>query len=197
MNKGGKRDKRILEDIIKGGQAAEAALRRVYLEHRTAIDRLIRKNRGTAEEAKDVMQEAVLAFYENVKQGRFKGDSTISTYLFSIARYIWLNQLKRKQIEVKKLEASAPSDFEPALPKRITESENKRQMLALFSQLGQDCQQVLLESIYEGYDMKTIAQNMGFDNEQVARNKKYLCLKKLKAWLKAKPELLHLLNPKA
>jgi RNA polymerase sigma factor (sigma-70 family) len=186
-------DHDLLEALARGGKAADQALRGLYLDMRAAIASLVRDNSGSEEDAKDVMQAAVIAFYENVKNGRFKGESAVSTYLYAIARFIWLNKLKRKGLEISKLERSGAADYEPELPRRIAEGESKQQLLALFGRLGADCQRVLMDSMYHDLDMKEIASAMGYDNEQVARNKKYLCLKKLKEMLKAEPGLLNYL----
>lgn len=170
------------------------ALRRVYRDNRRPVVAYVKQNSGSESEAKDVLQDAVIAFYENVIGGKFRGESAISSYLFSIARFIWLNQLKRKQRHLEKLEVLAINEAEPSLPLRLIEKESEEHLVALFGQLGTDCQQVLMASIYEGMDMKQIAVLMGFENDQVARNKKYRCLKKLKLILKDNPGILSMLN---
>ena len=173
-------DREILASIHQGGQARERVLRQLYMDNRSKIGHLVRANSGTEEEAKDVIQEAIIAFYENVKKGLFKGESNTSTYLYSIARFIWLNKLKRKNLETHKLETTHRTIHEPALPRRIIDRESRQQLLNFFSRLGKDCQQVLMDTIYYNRNMKEIAKNMGYENEQIARNKKYLCLKKTK-----------------
>ncbi len=188
-------EQEILEVLAHGGPAAEAALRRVYFDNRTGIGAFIRRNRGTEEEAKDVVQEAVIAFYENVKKGKFRGESAISTYLFSIARFIWLNQLKRKQLETKSLVAIAPGNYGPELPRHLAEGEAQQQMLELFGRLGDDCRRVLMDAVYHDFSMKEIATTMGYENEQVARNKKYGCMKKLKELLVSNPAIFQQLKP--
>ena len=194
MNKPPGQEQVILTAIKRGGQDSDRALRQIYLDNRTNIDLLVRSNRGTAAEAKDVMQEAVIAFYENVIKENFKGESAISTYLYSIARFIWLNRLKRKNLEINKLAEAIQNAPEPELPRYMTSHEEKLQMLELFRRLGNDCQRVLMDSIYHNLDMKDIAQNMGYNNEQVARNKKHLCLKKLKAFIQENPAIIQFLK---
>ncbi len=69
----------------------------------------------------------------------------------------------------------------------VYESETTRQVLALFDRLGKNCKMVLVMFYYEDKNMKEIALAMNYDNEQVARNTKYKCAKKLTDLLDSNP----------
>ena len=52
-------------------------------------------------EATDVFQDAVIALYENIRDGKITVfESSIKTYLFSIAKYKLLNNIQKKFIMV-------------------------------------------------------------------------------------------------
>ncbi|MEL6275731.1 MAG: sigma-70 family RNA polymerase sigma factor, partial [Bacteroidota bacterium] len=169
--------------------------REIYIANRSIIGQLVLNNQGNEEVAKDVMQESMLAFYESVRDGKFRHQSSISTYLFSIARFNWLNRLKKAKKESQKLlQEHQEQKMEWELP-HFPEQGSQEVLADLFNHLGADCQRVLLASIYEGIDMKKIAIRMNYENEQVARNKKYRCLKQLKALIKEHPSLLQQIIP--
>ena len=187
-------DQTILNALLKGGLAEDTALRQVYLQNRTPIFDFVKKNSGTTEEAKDVFQEAVMAFYENVKNGRFKGESTMPSYIYSIARFIWLNKLKRKNVGQRILETQQPNEATQNFLPHFLEKEQEKQVLGVFEKLGSDCKKVLLLNIYQQLNMQEIAVEMNYENEQIARNKKYKCLKKLKEMIAEKPAVLGFLT---
>ncbi|MEO1260469.1 MAG: sigma-70 family RNA polymerase sigma factor [Bacteroidota bacterium] len=186
-------DKEIVAALLQGGPTEDAALRQVYVQHRMLILDFVKKNNGSAEEAKDVFQESVTAFYENVKQGRFKGDSAVSSYLYSIARFNWLNRLKRKGVGKKILETHKAAEVTESFLPRFLEKEKERQVLGVFEKLGGDCKKVLVLHIYQFLSMQEIAATMNYDSDQVARNKKYKCLKKLKELIAQHPEMIEFL----
>ena len=184
-----------MDGIRKGGVAENAALKEVYLANRSLILTFINKNNGSEAEAKDVFQESIIAFFENVKAGKFKGDSSISSYLYSIARFNWLNRLKRKKVEKRIIDTQEPDDKVDSHVAVLIEKEKEQQVLQVFNQVGKTCEKVLLYSIYYNYSMKDIMANTNLSNEQVVRNRKYLCLKKLKELIKKEPTMLAFLNP--
>jgi RNA polymerase sigma factor (sigma-70 family) len=155
----------------------------------------ILKNSGTVDEAKDVYQETIIAFYENVRDKKFKGESAISTYLYAIAKFKWLNQLKKKGIMVAHHEKLKPEDsFYKSPLANIIDKEQKELVVEVLAQLGNSCKNLLIESIYHNKSMKKIVEEGNFSSEQIARNKKYKCLKRLKELLIEKPQLVKILR---
>jgi RNA polymerase sigma factor (sigma-70 family) len=55
-------------------------------------------NYGASEQdAEDVFQETVIAFIDIVQKGKFRMESSIKTFLVSVARNIWRNEVKRSK----------------------------------------------------------------------------------------------------
>ena len=182
-------DQAIVAGILEGGRAEERALQDLYVANRAGILAFIKKNQGEEAEAKDVLQDAIVACYDNIKTGKFKGQSTIRSYLYSIARFIWLNRLKRKQREIQLLEQESIVDIQEDHLSVLLEGEKEQQVRELFAKLGSQCSDLLIDAIYYNYSMKEIAERMTYENEQVVRNKKYKCLKRLKELLEQQPQL--------
>lgn len=187
-------DIEIIEGIKTGGIQEERFLKFLYQKNKTAVIDLILKNKGSLEEAKDVYQDAIVALYENIKASKYRGESAIGSYLYSIARFIWLNRLKRKSIEQKVLDIQRPTEVQMSHLNKILEKEQEQKIIAIFQSLGEQCKEVLVYSIYYEYSMKEIFEKMDYKNEQVVRNKKSKCMKQLKKMIELQPEILKLLK---
>ncbi len=146
-------------------------------------------------EAIDVFQEAIISFYENVRDNKFSGDSAISTYLFSIARFKWLNQLKKdKTRKAHHSKIVSEEILEQDVSEIIINKEKQGQVLDVFNLLGEACKKLLIQSIYYGTSMKEIAEKEDYSSEQIVRNKKYKCLKKLKSIVIERPDIIKMLK---
>ena len=76
----------------------------------------------------------------------------------------------------------------------LMEEERQDQIREIIGLLGFDCKYILIESIYHNRPMKEIALEGNFSNEQIVRNKKYKCLKKLRELMVARPGLLKIIK---
>jgi len=187
-------DREIINAIRRGGLQEERYLKFLYQKNKTAVMDLIVKNNGSQAEAKDVFQDAVVALYENIKSSKFRGESALGSYLYSIARFMWLNRLKRKSIEQKFLDTQAPEKIADSHLNAMLDAEKKQKIIAIFQSLGEQCKEILVYSIYYEYSMKEIFEKMDYKNEQVVRNKKSKCMKQLKEMIKVRPEILSILK---
>ncbi|MEM7085510.1 MAG: sigma-70 family RNA polymerase sigma factor [Bacteroidota bacterium] len=180
---------------MKGSkEQRDKALGTIYRSNKEKICAFVLSNSGNEEEAKDVFQEAVIAFYENVRDGKFKGESAISTYLYSITRFKWLNQIKKNTVRKGHQESVAQDQFTESPLATLIEGERKAGVLEVLGLLGTSCKELLLENIYHGASMKEIAKSGLYSSEQIVRNKKYKCLQKLKKLIGAKPALIKVLK---
>jgi len=194
MIKAAPTDRELLELMRESKAERDKALGAIYRSNKEKICSYILGNNGSIDEAKDVFQEAMIAFYENVRDGKFKGESTISTYLYSIAKFKWLNQIKKNQVRTAHYDKYEREEFSKGPLAKIIEGEKKKGVLELLAQLGETCKQLLIENLYHNASMKEIAESGNFSSEQVVRNKKYKCLQKLKELIIAKPALIQVLK---
>ncbi|MCG2417657.1 sigma-70 family RNA polymerase sigma factor [Aequorivita sp. F47161] len=186
-----------LVSLLKGTtNERNRALKFVYGSNRARLVAMVVANNGSEDEAEDIFQETIIAFYENVIRGVFKGDSAIGTYLYSIARFKWLNQIKKDK--VRKSHNIADNQKariqENALTKYIR-NERQEKIQEVLALLGESCKNLLIATIYHNQTMREIVANFNYSNEQVARNKKYKCLNTLRKLLETRPALLKILNP--
>ena len=175
---------------MRGSKAdRDRALGAIYRTNREKVCSFILGNSGSTDEALDVFQETVIAFYENVRDGKFKGESGIGTYLYSIAKYKWLNQIKKNNIRTGHHEKAPMETVTESVMNSIMQGEQKQRVLDLLSALGATCKELLVENLYHNASMKEIAASGNYSSEQIVRNKKYKCLQKLKSLINEKPTL--------
>ncbi|HUB62689.1 MAG TPA: sigma factor [Puia sp.] len=49
---------------------------------------------GGLQDREDIFQETVITFIDLARKNKFRGDSSIKTFLVSVAQNVWLNELK-------------------------------------------------------------------------------------------------------
>ncbi len=147
----------------------------------TSIERFIRFKGGTKEDAKDIFQEALIVFYEKAIAADFKLTSTISTYLYSVCRFLWKNELqKRNKTSNTEIAIDFPDEFPDEMQFYIEKEEKFKQLEHALSQMGKKCLQILTLFYYEKTSMKIIAQQLGLTSEKAAKTQKYKCLEQVK-----------------
>ncbi len=104
-------------NALKGGD--DSALKYLYERNLRMVRKYILENSGTEPDVAEILQDALIVFWEKVRSGEFKLQSKISTYIFSVARNKWLQELGRKKrfstIDEKHINLSDDTDQEERL----------------------------------------------------------------------------------
>lgn len=176
---------------LRGGNDMDKAVRFLYRQYFDVLSIYTRQNNGTQQDAEDVFQEVVVTFIELVNQNKFRGESSIKTFLYSLNRHTWLNELKkRNRMQQRNLKfETAKGQTEADISGYIAGREARNQMMKVIEQLGDACKQVLTAFYYQDMSIREMLAVLPYENEQVVRNKKYKCLKKLEEMLHADPTL--------
>lgn len=172
-------------------------LTRIYEEFFDVVTAVIRINGGQAEDAADVFQEAVLVLVDMVKTNRFRGDSSIRSFLIGIARNIWLQEMRsrgRRSNREKNFHQSVPTVEVPEADQRIYNKENQNLINTLVGSLGETCRKILAGFYYDDLSMREMLSQFDYENEQVLRNRKSKCMKKLKELINSNNQLSNTLN---
>jgi len=162
-------------------------LHELYKLHFPMIRRLVMANSGSEHEAKDIYQDAIIAFYERCQQPDFQLSCKISTYLYAVSRRLWLKRLNEKKWTPMSIhEADVFPDIDTEMV-RVDENEaNMGRMQLALSQLGEPCNSVLLDFYFNKFTMEEITGKFGYTNTDTAKNQKYKCLQRLKKLFFAK-----------
>jgi RNA polymerase sigma factor (sigma-70 family) len=153
----------------------------IYRENYNMVQSLIINNNGSADDARDVFQEAMIVLYEKSKSGSFELNCQLKTYIYSVCRRLWLKRLQ--QVQKYSLESDTIAEVVPVEDEiEIQEQRNvefQTMEKALLS-LGEPCKSLLEAYYLQKKNMTDIAGNFGYTNAENAKNQKYKCLMRLK-----------------
>lgn len=180
-----------LEDLKKG---SEPTLRKVYEENRDKFLNYARRFNLTEDENIDVYQDAFIIFHENVMSGKVERfTSSISTYLFSIGKYLIFDQMKKNNRTVGSAYDLTRVGDEEQLVETLEIDETglspEQQLLQkYFPSLGKQCQELLKLFYYRGYTILEIMNAKNYNSENVVKAAKSRCMKTLKERMLQTPQ---------
>lgn len=172
-------DRKLVQSVAEGN---EFILKRLYKEHYPMIRRMVLKNSGDEDDARDVFQEAFMVFYENIRLPDFELKASISTYLFSISRNLWLKKLRAisRNGTVRVESAEELMDVEEELAESAERDLWVESLESAMEKLGEPCKTIMVDFFYHKLSMEEIAAKMGYTNAANAKNQKYKCFNRLK-----------------
>jgi RNA polymerase sigma factor (sigma-70 family) len=168
--------------LIRNGEME--ALVQLYERNHKPIVAFVTRNNGRSDDAEDMLQEALVILWERIRQGQYRLEAGINTFIYATVRNLWLRQLARKKKEppldsdVHEVEDPAHSSLEA-----LIEDESANIVRKALDQIGQPCRSILEAFYWEELTMEDIARRFGFANAQTAKSKKYQCKKVLKELL--------------
>ena len=170
-----------LVKAIQEREMLESAILQLYKDHAEITRSFIKGKGGTEEDADDIFQETVVSFIDSVQKSKFRQDSGIRTFLISIAKNLWYNEIRRRQRagNRERLFEEDRVQVDSGISEIIQDRELKKQLNQLLQELGDSCKKILELFYYENLSMKEIVSHLHYENEQVVRNKKYKCLQQL------------------
>ena len=71
----------------------DVALSALYKKYFNVVLKYVLNNSGTEEEAQDIYQETVIVLYNNARKPDFTLNCAMQTYIYSVAKRLWLKQL--------------------------------------------------------------------------------------------------------
>jgi len=169
--------------LLIQGIAAEdkGSVEQLYRQHYNMVQTMVIANTGSKDDAADLFQETVIVLYEKVKTGNFELQCLLKTFLYSVARRLWLKKLQQQQKYI-----SQPEGLEDVvLVEDEIESHLKVQndfaiMETAMSKIGEPCKSLLQAYYLQKKHMNTIATEFGYTNADNAKTQKYKCLVRLK-----------------
>ena len=178
-----------LIEAIREKDLLEHAILQLYQDHSEITRSFIMGKGGTEQDADDIFQETIVSFIDSVQKGKFRQESGIRTFLISISKNIWYNEIRKRQRadNREKIFEMDRDQEEGPVTEIINDREMKQQLNKMLQELGESCRKILELFYYENLSMKEIVSQMHYENEQVVRNKKYKCLQQLTEKMKQNP----------
>ncbi len=171
-------DKAIIHAIKNNDDRLDNCFTYLYKNVLPRAINYFKKKGANEEEIRDLFQEAVIVFHDAVKEGRFEQKASISTFLFRVINNMWINTQKKERKNVR-LNDDVHPVFEDITEQEQMTNDNKELVKRFMGMLKTDCINILTFFYYKKMPMHEIAKEMGYKNEQIARNKKSRCLKAL------------------
>jgi RNA polymerase sigma factor (sigma-70 family) len=168
----------LLQGLAKNDRKAVES---IYKDNYNMVQALVIKNNGTSEDAKDIFQEAMIVLYEKAKSDSFNLNCSLSTYIYSVSRRLWLKKLMQQNrfLIVEESENELVKvDYDIEDHERINTEFNM--MERSINSLGEPCKSLLDAFYIQKRSMQEISASFGYTNADNAKTQKYKCLMRLK-----------------
>ena len=138
-------------------------------------------------DAEEIYDDAILALYQNVKEGKLKElTCSLQTYINRIGEHKAIDVIRKQCLETEELPEYETLDYcehteEYWLAEGDTmEEERKNTIYHLIEKLVEPCKKILFSFYYDHCSMEVIAKSMGMANSDVAKTQKSRCMGKVK-----------------
>lgn len=180
-------DDEIAAGIKAGGLSREKALYHIFTQQgwKGLVVTFIRQNGGNEQDGEDMAQNALIILDRNVRQNKFKGESSLKTYFLSIARFQWYKELRsrRPTAEVQ------PEHYEE-LAGNVEDSyiskEKKQYFAKALEKIGLRCKKILMLQQLE-HTLEEIARQVELSSAAMAKKEAYRCRMRFRKFLDENP----------
>lgn len=162
----------------------EPVMKEIYIANYSKVKTYVLQNNGSESDAKDVYQEAFIAVWRNVRSDKFtpQNDTSLSGYLYQIARNKWLDTLRsahhKKTISESNLRLVSKRQEQESIEAMEAENENIEKIMIAFGRLGEHCKTILQQFYFNHKSYRDIAEETDMKEASV-RNQKYRCMQEL------------------
>lgn len=160
-------------ELIKQLRAGHnsAALQELYKSW-PAVRHFIKTHGGNDDDARDTFQDSLLILYRNVQKKEFTLTAQVSTYLFSICKYLWKDELKKKN----RMVSFEVPDMAEEIQDYRQEEKQIKWLDGILLSIGEKCAAILTMFYYHGKSMEKIGDELGYKNTDTVKTQKYKCL---------------------
>ncbi|MFT6746751.1 MAG: RNA polymerase sigma factor (sigma-70 family) [Glaciecola sp.] len=169
------KDKVIIQNLRSGQR--NKALQYLYREL-PKIEANICRSGGTKQEAEEIFTDALILLIEKVSDPKFELTSKLSTYLYGITRFLWMNELKKTKRKYELEWTDTLILIDEDLDYDSHKEEQLKQLETVISQVSQRCQEIFELFYFKKESMQTIADLLGFTSVNSAKTQKYKCIEK-------------------
>lgn len=188
-------DEKFIEMMKAGGVSRDQSIEFIYrnVDLRQKIFSYLKRLGANNDDLQDIYHDGFIVLDKNIRNEKFRGESTIEGYFFSICKFLCLNHLRKNNrlSYVDDVELSAQLEmntFEPYIEEQIVFEEDKSLIETTLSQIGESCKKVL--TLWKlSYSMNEIANLTGLSSPEMAKKKRYQCHQKLMVLINSNPQL--------
>ena len=157
-------------------QNNSSVIQSIYKKFVPKVKNYIRTNSGSDDEAQDIIQEVLIALYNQAKIKGLELTCPFDAYFFLLCKRRWLNELKKssnKEVTLMDENVSIDESVQEMTFQTEAFDENQSLFDEMFQKLGEKCQEVLKLS-FVTKTMEEVAEKLNVTYGYV-RKKKSLC----------------------
>lgn len=151
----------------------------LYKSYFPYVASYVKQNLGNNEDAEDIFQEAIIVLLQKVRQPDFILTSSLKTFLYAVAKNLWLKRLRDNKIKIEDTELTltnyATETFELE-PEKSIEEKVENWLL----KITRNCQNILKALFFYEVPMDHLMAKMGWKNKHTASNQKHKCIQQIK-----------------
>lgn len=183
-------DHRYVEALVNNDSDV---IEEIYKKFSAKVVSYIRKNNGSIQESRDVIQESLLTIYRQAREKKLILTCPFDAYFFLLCKRRWLNKLKEKKgVTIDEDILSIHDDSMDSVTETEVYEKKNRLIQSKFEELGDKCKE-LLKLSFQIPSLEEVAEKMGVSYGYV-RKKKSLCMGQLTELVRQSPEFKALKN---
>jgi RNA polymerase sigma factor (sigma-70 family) len=156
-----------------------------YKTHFRVVATLVLQNHGNTDDARELFQDTMIVLFKKVRDNQdFVLSAQWSTFIYAIARNLWLKKLsEKKQNHIVLIENIAileqiPDEID--LESQELQYEEKHNLVKnTLATLKKECRDIIEAAFYKKLSGIEIAQLLGY-TEDFVKVKKFRCMKELR-----------------
>jgi RNA polymerase sigma factor (sigma-70 family) len=153
----------------------------LYRLYYPSIASYITQNLGNNEDAEDIFQETIIILVQKVRQPDFVLTSSLKTYLYAVAKNLWLKRLRDNKIRFEDVELCLTAhNIKTEIIEFETEMSNEEKVGNWLQKITRNCQEILKALFFYKVPMDTLMVKMGWKNKHTASNQKHKCIQQMK-----------------
>lgn len=172
-------DQKILV-AIKTGNGRDAAFVALYKQCGPIAKKMAFDFKFSTEDAKDILQDAIMVFWQKVNDPDFLLSVKISTYISAVCKHKFLNKKRGAKGSVPidvvfDLDMQDPDDSVD----EVVYTYREEKLVKYLDEIGGRCRDLVM-GLYSGLNMTELALKFGYTSQANATNQRYKCMNRLR-----------------
>ncbi len=176
-------EKDLLKELATGNKKV---IQKLYISSFSKVVNFVQKNNGNRTDAEDIFQKALLQLIARYKVKSFTITSTLEAYLFGACKNLWRRELKKQKRMITKEDTVELLIEGDDMTMAILEQEKWELFQEKLKRISNNCKQ-LLQLFFQKTPYKEIAEKLGYNSDNVVRQRVFNCKSQLTKLIKNDP----------
>lgn len=153
---------------------------------RQKIIAYVMKQGGSSNDAQDICHDAFIVAERNLREGVFRQESSLVTYIVAIGKGMWQNKQRQNKRLIFELETPLSHHVEKSVEEYFLSQERQELIHSAINSLPERCREVMAMSAL-GFLNREITEALELRNGKQTENKLVRCRKLLRSILQKMP----------